>query len=162
MFRHFIENSVLQVLAELYHIQEPLFGSAPHAAPDTCVTPSTWQNAAQLAPPQAPDTEQATPDTLAAANLAESFITRRQFGITDMSDAGTMDATVMPEGALDATDAGRNAADTQAMTPDLRHVFCPEVEASRPESDLEQPRPLCSQEWKIQHVSSPCVTTPIT
>lgn len=147
----YVENLVMQALAELYHIQEPLFGSAPNAAPDTCQTPCCLQNAAQLAPPQAPEIDQATPDTLAAANLAESFISRQQLG---MSDIATIDAIHVPEDT--ATPGGRNAADTQAVTPDLLHASSPQIEG--PGLDLFQPRPLCSQEWKIQHVSSPCIT----
>ena len=158
----FVESLVLQALAELYHIQEPLFGSAPSAAPDTCQTPSSLQNAAQPATLQAPDTDQAGPDTLAAANLADSFISRQHLGINDTSDAGIRDATTMQEDAVDGTDGGSNTADTQALTPGLLNAFLPQVEHFRPGPDLVQPRPLCSQEWKIQHVSSLCITTPMT
>ena len=157
-----VESLVLQALAELYHIQEPLFGSAPHAALDPCRTPSCLQNVGQLAPPQAPDTDQATPDTLAAANLAESFISRQHLGTHDASDAATMDVTSMPEDAVDATVDGMNGADTQTMRPDLLHASSFQVEGSRPGLDLAQPGCLCSQEWKIQHVSSPCITTLMT
>lgn len=120
------------------------------------------QNAAPPAPLQAPDTDQAAPNTLATANLAESFISRQQLGINNTPDAGTMDATNMPEEAVDATEGGRDTADTQAVTPDLLRASAPRVEGFRIELDVVQPRPLCSQEWKIQHVSSPCITTPMT
>lgn len=137
----------LQALAELYHIQAPLFGIVPQPASDTCHAPPTWQNAAQLATPHMPDINQA-PDHSAAADLAESFISTQQMGIKDASGAASIDPTSVLEGAANS---GR-IAESQAVTPDLPHASSSQVGASTPRTDLVQTGPLCSQEWKIQHV----------
>lgn len=154
----------LQALAELYHIQAPLFGSVPTPGA-SCHVPSTWQNAAQLATPQAPDITQA-PDYSAAADLAGSFVSAQQLGIKDASGAASIDPTSVLEDAVNATGSSR-VAESQAVTPDLPRASSSQVGASTPGTDLVQTGPLCSQEWKIQHVRLQCtphkcqVCTPI-
>ena len=144
-----------QALAELYHIQAPLFGSVPQPTPDAGHAPSNWQNAAQLATPQAPDINQAAPNCSVAANLAESFISAQQLSIQDASRSASLDPTSVLEGALGTTGSGR-VAESQAVTPDLPHASSSQVGASTPGTDLVQTGPLCSQEWKIQHVRLQC------
>ena len=148
---------VLQALAELYHIQAPLFDSPPHPATDEGQTQCRLQNAAQLPSPQAPRISQATLDTPAAANLAESFISRQQLGSKDTSDAD--DTSLLLKDSLAATDGGGHAADAPGMTPGLLHASCSQIGDSIHALHPSQPRPLCSQEWKIQHVSFLYVTT---
>lgn len=153
---------VLQALAELYHIQAPLFDSPPHPVTDEGQTQCRLQNAAQLPSPQAPRISQATLDTPAAANLAESFISSQQLGSKDTSDAD--DTSLLLKDSLAATDGGGHAggghaADAPGMTPGLLHASYSRIGDSIRALDPSQPRPLCSQEWKIQHVSFLYVTT---
>ena len=154
----------MQVLAELYHIQPPLVpeDSSLSAGADPPVA-STSQTTTDS--PQCGQPTQATPSAEAAlpsgsAIGGDSFISRQQLGISDTPDAAvgdTLDAAIgdssLLEDSLTAT-AGAGSAGTPGQGPT---VFTP---ASGPDVDqlpakLGQAsvKALCSQEWKIQHVS---------
>ena len=146
----------VQVLAELYHIQPPLVpeDASPSVGAHASVA-STSQTATDS--PQCGQPIQATPRAEAAlpSNSSiggDSFISRQQLGISDTPDAAIGDSGLL-EDAMTAT-GGAGSAGTPSQVPTTSPV------ASRLGADQLPAKPgqasvkaLCSQEWKIQHVS---------
>ncbi len=146
----------MQVLAELYHIQPPLVpeDNSPSAGADPPVA-STSQTATDS--PQCGQPTQATPRPEAAFPSAstiggDSFISRQQLGISDTPDAAIGDSGLL-EDALTAT-AGAGSAETPGQGPTASPVATgPDVDQLPAKSGQASVKALCSQEWKIQHVS---------
>jgi len=146
----------MQVLAELYHIQPPLVpeDSLPSAGADPPVA-STSQTATDS--PQCHQPTQATPRAEAAfpsdsAIGGDNFISRQQLGISDTPDAAIGDSSPL-EDALTAT-AGAGSAGTPGQGPTTSPVASGlDADQLPAQSGQASVRALCSQEWKIQHVS---------
>ena len=147
---------ILQVLAELYHIQPPLVpeDDSPSATADPPVT-STSQTAADS--PQCGQPTPATPRAEAAfpSNSAiggDSFISRQQLGISDTPDAAIGNSGLL-EDALTAT-AGAGSAGTPGQGPTASPLASgSDVNQLPAKFGQASVKALCSQEWKIQHVS---------
>ena len=154
----------MQVLAELYHIQPPLLpeDSSPSAGADPPVA-STSQTTTDS--PRCGQPTQATPRPVAAcpsasANGGDSFISRQQLGISDTPDAAvgdTPDAAIADSGlledALTAT-AGAGSAGTPGQGSAASPLATgPDVDQLPAKLGQASVKALCSQEWKIQHVS---------
>ena len=162
----------MQVLAELYHIQPPLLpeDSSPSAGADPPVasTSQTTTDSTRCGQPT-----QATPRPVAAcpsasANGGDSFISRQQLGISDTPDAAvgdtpdaavgdTPDAAIADSGlledALTAT-AGAGSAGTPGQGSAASPLATgPDVDQLPAKLGQASVKALCSQEWKIQHVS---------
>ncbi len=145
------------MLSELYHIQPPLLQE------DSLQSTNPEQpeaSASQLAASSPQCGQQSTQPTSAAEAATpvsstagpETFISRQQLGISDTPDAAASDSGML-EDALTA-----NASDI-SMDESPAPTTSAQVTASEPDGrilkpDQPQPRPLCSQEWKVQHVSS--------
>ena len=143
----------LQALAELYHIQQPLLDNT-WQMPVVSKAPASSHPVSQLHSQQA-NVQSATPGASqpAAAAAAASFITRQQLGIREESDSATMDDSPPDEDAVGGGNSSKHAAHVQASTPDVMHASASGSEIESPAA-APQPKPLCSQEWQIQHVSS--------
>ena len=154
----------MQVLAELYHIQPPLLpeDSSPSAGADPPVA-STSQTTTDS--PRCGQPTQATPRPVAACPSAsaiggDSFISRQQLGISDTPDAAvgdTPDAAIADSGlledALTAT-AGAGSAGTPGQGSAASPLATgPDVDQLPAKLGQASVKALCSQEWKIQHVS---------
>lgn len=87
-------------------------------------------------------------------NLAEGFISRQQLGINGTSDAAMLDDNVLLKGAVATTDGEKHAAHSQVLTPGSLHASASQIGDCTVTPEATQLRPLCSQEDKIQHVSS--------
>ncbi len=146
----------LQVLAELYHIQPPLVAedhspSAGADAPVACTSQTTADS------PQCGQPSQATPRAEAAfpSNSTiggDSFISRQQLGISDTPDAAIGDSGLL-EDALTAT-AGADSAETPGQGATASPLATgPNVDQLPVKSSQASVKALCSQEWKLQHVS---------
>ena len=146
----------MQVLAELYHIQPPLVpeDNSPSAGAEPPVA-STSQTATDS--PQCGQPMQATPRAEAAFPLAsttggDSFISRQQLGISDTPDAAIGDSGLL-EDALTVT-AGAASAGTPSQGPTTSPVASGlDADQLSTKSGQASVKALCSQEWKIQHVS---------
>ena len=135
------------MLAELYHIQPPLLpedSSTSNAASSSVPT--------ELSPQCGQPADQPTPTptfTAADSQQENSFISRQQLGISDQQSAVATDSGLLE----DALTASENAATPGTIQAQVLTAPAAGAEQPSPAPQQNQTKPLCSQEWKIQHVS---------
>lgn len=147
------KTQLTQVLSELYHIQPPLI-EEDCAKVDQASTSQPTSNSPQCGQPSTqgvslPDAS--TPLNKATGGASDTFISRQQLGISDASDAAFTDSGLLEDAltaTADATPAGVSQA--PASSPAESAQDPDQVTAK---SSQDAIKPLCSQEWKIQHVS---------
>ena len=145
-----------QALAELYHVQPPLVpedaACCPIAATDSSHAPSS----ALLSTPAGQTAAATGPQAQCSAEVTvSSFISRQQLGICSTADTPMTDSAAPNDEAVgvtayntvlqDTAMAAAAAAFATQTLPGAQHNLKPPV---------QQQKPLCSQEWNVQHVSS--------
>lgn len=145
--------AILQALAELYHIQPPLVledesaSDSPAAANavDKEQTPVTSTPSNQLA-------ANVTAGNVATTASHSNFISREALGICSSADTPMTDSVPLDD-AIAATADGANQQGTPASSAGVTNA-----ENQPPSRWQQKAKPfsklLCSQEWKVQHVST--------
>ena len=152
---------LMQVLAELYHIQAPLIqeGTLASSTNDRQPEVSTPQPAAQspqCGQPQASTqpvsaAEAATPSDSTLGQIA--FISRQQLGINDTPEPTTADSSMLEDAfAAPVSGSAAVAACQAAALSPVSIASDPDHLAPKSGQSGPSPKALCSQEWKIQHV----------
>lgn len=102
---------------------------------------------------QAPGPHGKTPDTQVALNLPDGSFSKQHQGIPGTSDAAMFDDNNLLDDAVAAMDGEMHIADAPVTTLGSLHASSSQVGDLAIMPDPPQPRPLCSQEEKLQHVS---------
>lgn len=147
------KTQLTQVLSELYHVQPPLV-EEDSARVEQASTSQPTSDSPQCGQPSTqgvsvPDAS--TPLNNVTGAASDTFISRQQLGINDAPDAAFTDSGLLEDAVTataDATPAGVSQA--PASSPAESAQDPDQVTAK---SDQAATKPLCSQEWKIQHVS---------
>ena len=142
----------VQALAELYHIQAPLVPEDEFAP----VSPAAKTVDSDQTPVMGTSSNQRAANG-SAGNVATTasqinFISREALGICSSADTPMTDSVPLDD-AIAATADGADQQDTPATSAGVTAV------GSQPPSRFQQKanpfhKPLCSQEWTVQHVST--------
>ncbi|KAL3158286.1 DNA mismatch repair protein [Trebouxia sp. C0009 RCD-2024] len=151
-------RGLAQALAQLYHVQAPLFNSIPQSASGPQPNQARVHESVQQRPSQqAPGPHGKTPDTQVALNLPDGSFSKQHQGIPGTSDAAMFDDNNLLDDAVAAMDGEMHIADAPVTTLGSLHASSSQVGDLAIMPDPPQPRPLCSQEEKLQHVILPAV-----
>lgn len=135
----------MQALAELYHIQPPLIPE------EGCVSVQVDDTDKQQGSSTPTDQVAAKGTAEVASELGSKFISRQELGMCSSADNPMTDSLPLDEVAAATVGDTRQQDTPAALAPaDDSHSQL----SNRPPQSTKLPsKPLCSQEWNIQHVS---------
>lgn len=142
-----------QALAELYHVQPQLIPEDAAASLTAATDSSNKPNSALLSTPAGQIAAAAAQEEHASEAAHSSFISRQQLGICSTADTPIPDSAAPYDEAVGVTAdetilqdtpmaSAAAASETQSLSG-AHHSLKPPV---------QQKKPLCSQEWNVQHV----------
>lgn len=140
--QHLSTADFMQALAELYHVQPPLIPAeeSPGSSPSAGSTNSGYRILTHSDHSAAKATANSTRDS------GGSFISRQELGICDSADTPMTDS--MP---LDDAAEGASLDDNPSAPATVEYSHS--LVAGRHQRPVQAPKPLCSQEYSVQHVS---------